>query len=70
MSADVSLIVDLENTDVLDAYFAQFMIPATEPHPASLERTDTPPDWSQVADKALAKSWAVEEAAEELAHTA
>lgn len=56
MSVDVALIAGLGDTDVLDAFFGEFMLPAPDGgYPASKVRTVAPPDWSQVAHQEIAK---------------
>lgn len=56
----VALITGLDDTDVLDAYFAQFMLPAKQGSPASAVQCVAAPDWSQVADQVVSHSHAVE----------
>ncbi|POY76369.1 hypothetical protein BMF94_0566 [Rhodotorula taiwanensis] len=58
----VALIAGLGDTDVLDAFFGEFMLPAPDGgYPASKVRTVAPPDWSQVAHQEIAKTLAVPE---------
>ncbi|KAJ8292420.1 Phenol hydroxylase [Rhodotorula toruloides] len=56
------LIVGLEDTDMLDAYFAQFMLPAKDGgHPGAKVAEVLPPDWSKVVPLEITGSFAVEE---------
>ncbi|GAA6061800.1 hypothetical protein JCM10212_004856 [Sporobolomyces blumeae] len=58
----VGLVTGLEDFDVLDAYFAQFMLPARDGGlPASKIEKVAPPDWSKVEDEAVSKTRAVNE---------
>ncbi|GAA5934705.1 hypothetical protein JCM1841_001782 [Sporobolomyces salmonicolor] len=58
----VALIVGLEDTDLLDAYFAQTMLPQQDGgHPGSKVAKVLPPDWSQVKVEKVAGSHAVDE---------
>ncbi|GJN93616.1 hypothetical protein Rhopal_006673-T1 [Rhodotorula paludigena] len=58
----IGLITGLEDTDTLDAYFAQFMLPAKDGgFPGSKVPKVLPPDWSKVAKQEIAKTLAVEE---------
>lgn len=57
----MSLITDLESTDVLDKYFAQFLIPADQGSPASALSWIAPPDWSKVQNQVVAPTFAVKE---------
>ncbi|GAA5948023.1 hypothetical protein JCM10213_007025 [Rhodosporidiobolus nylandii] len=60
----VGLIVGLEDTDALDAYFAQFLLAAKDGgHPASKVKKVLPPDWDNVAHQSIAKTLAVQELA-------
>ncbi|KAK4705032.1 phenol 2-monooxygenase (NADPH), partial [Phenoliferia sp. Uapishka_3] len=54
-----SLIVGLEDTELLDQYFAQFLLPAKAGFPASKVATVSPPDWSKVKDQVVSHGRAV-----------
>ncbi|KAM0755127.1 phenol hydroxylase from Trichosporon Cutaneum [Meredithblackwellia eburnea MCA 4105] len=58
----VSLVTGIEDTDVLDRYFAQFLLPAKIGSPASMVGLVAPPDWSKVAKQTISHTKAVEEA--------
>ncbi|GEM12326.1 phenol 2-monooxygenase [Rhodotorula toruloides] len=56
------LVVGLEDTDLLDAYFAQFMQPAKDGgYPGGKVAKVLPPDWSKIAPTEVAKTLAIEE---------
>ncbi|BGP34602.1 hypothetical protein JCM10296v2_006424 [Rhodotorula toruloides] len=56
------LVVGLNDTDLLDAYFAQFMQPAKDGgYPGAKVAKVLPPDWSKVAHQDIAKTLAVKE---------
>jgi hypothetical protein len=62
--ADVGLITSLSSFSSLDAYFAQFLLPAAGGgFPASRIKKVAPPDWENVAKQSIAKTFAVEEVA-------
>ncbi|GAA6050393.1 hypothetical protein JCM3770_004015 [Rhodotorula araucariae] len=59
----VGLVVGLEDTDALDAYFGEFMLPAKDGgFPGSKVKKVLQPDWANVAHQEIAKTHAVEEA--------
>ncbi|KAI5479586.1 phenol 2-monooxygenase [Pseudohyphozyma bogoriensis] len=58
----VALVCGLEDTDVLDAYFAQFLLPVNDGYPASKVELMSPPRWDAVANEVVSNSRAVEEA--------
>lgn len=60
-NTDVSLIVGLEDTEALDQYFAQFLVPAKVGFPAANIPLVSPPDWSKVADQVVSHSKAINE---------
>ncbi|GAA5847228.1 hypothetical protein JCM9279_006147 [Rhodotorula babjevae] len=56
------LIVGLEDTDLLDEYFARILVPAKDGgFPASKVKKVSPPDWSKVAHQEINKTLAVNE---------
>lgn len=57
----VALFCGLEETELLDLYFAAFMIPAKEAFPGSLVTTIAPPNWETVENQAVSDSKAVSE---------
>ncbi|GAA5972399.1 hypothetical protein JCM11641_001825 [Rhodosporidiobolus odoratus] len=60
----VSLVVGLEDTDALDAYFGQFMLPAKDGgYPGSKIRKVLPPDWENVQRQDIGKTFAIKEVA-------
>ncbi|KAM0791829.1 hypothetical protein ACM66B_004088 [Microbotryomycetes sp. NB124-2] len=61
----VSMITSLDDFAGLDAYFAQFLVPAKQGSPASALTWPKQPDWSKVATQTINKSWAVGEEKQE-----
>lgn len=57
---DVALICALEDTQLLDEYFAQFMLPSKAGSPASAVELVAQPDFSKVANQVVSHSHAVE----------
>lgn len=55
-SADVGLVVGLEDTALLDDYFSRFMRPDPQGgYPGSLVKNVSPPEWTQVGSQDVAK---------------
>ncbi|GAA5853834.1 hypothetical protein JCM8547_007467 [Rhodosporidiobolus lusitaniae] len=60
----VGLIVSLEDTSALDAYFSAFLVPQKDGGlPGSMIPKVSPPDWENVAHQEIAKTLAVKELA-------
>lgn len=58
---DVGLIAGLEDFDLLDDYFASFMIPAKDGGlPGSKIEKVSPPDWDKVENQKISSSFAID----------
>ncbi|KAK4046930.1 hypothetical protein OIV83_005721 [Microbotryomycetes sp. JL201] len=57
----VAMVTSMDDFEGLDAYFAQFLVPAKQGSPASDLTWPKQPDWSKVATQTVNKSWAVDE---------